>query len=171
MESNLARWNKRVPKKVNLFVWRLLRNSIPTPINLFGRGTVDVSTVRCNLCNNGIDDTSHVFRDCLFTNTIRRRLSDWIQYSIPDVNPSELVDWYKSLQVTNPKRDMIEAILFVGWWHIWKERNNALHNGKHATLIDTFNSIMSLGSLWMSSRDKKRNYDWNNWLMNPMEIA
>ncbi|KAL6511810.1 hypothetical protein OROGR_021407 [Orobanche gracilis] len=54
-----TRWNKKVPKKINLFVWRLLRNGIPTHVNLFGRG-INIDTVRCYLCSNGYDDVMHL---------------------------------------------------------------------------------------------------------------
>nr|XP_043616298.1 uncharacterized protein LOC122588243 [Erigeron canadensis] len=40
-------WNSLVPKKVNIFIWRMRRNCIPTNVNLFARG-VDVNTLDAN---------------------------------------------------------------------------------------------------------------------------
>ena len=38
--DNLVFWHKDVPLKVNLFVWRLLLNRLPTYNNLFKRGVI-----------------------------------------------------------------------------------------------------------------------------------
>lgn len=165
-----TRWNKRVPKKINLFVWRLLSNGIPTHVNLFGRG-VDINTVRCNLCANGFDDISHIFHRCSFMCVTRSKLSDWVHFDIPIADPIGMVDWYKDLQLTNFQRDILEAILFIWWWHIWKERNNALYNGSHVSTSDTFNSIVSLSFLWISNRDRKRNFCWSEWIVNPLDAG
>lgn len=165
-----TRWNKLVPKKVNLFVWRLLNNGIPTHVNLFGRG-VDVNTVRCNLCDNGFDDISHIFHRCRFMCDTRRKVNDWLKLNIPNMDPLGTVAWYKDLQITNHQREVIEAILFIWWWQTWKERNKALHNGSHDNISDTFNTIVSFSFLWISNRDRKRKLCWNDWIANPLDVG
>nr|XP_043619810.1 uncharacterized protein LOC122591616 [Erigeron canadensis] len=137
---------------INHFVWRLLRNGIPTNVNLFGKG-VDISTVRCNLCDSGIDDTSHLFRHCPFTCDPRSKINPWVHHNIPDEDPKDKLNWYKGLHLTNFQRQVLEAIMLMWWWHIWKERNNGFHNGHHTSVDDTFTSIVSLSFLWVSNRD------------------
>ncbi|GJW32611.1 RNA-directed DNA polymerase, eukaryota, reverse transcriptase zinc-binding domain protein [Tanacetum coccineum] len=47
-------WNKLVPKKVNIFVWRVLRGRLPVCMELDSRG-VDLDLVICPSCNNIVE--------------------------------------------------------------------------------------------------------------------
>ncbi|GJY25942.1 hypothetical protein Tco_0400668 [Tanacetum coccineum] len=38
-------WNELIPKKVNIFFWRLTRNNLPTKTNLVGKGLVVLASV------------------------------------------------------------------------------------------------------------------------------
>ena len=166
-EDRSNTWNKWVPKKVNIFVWRLMRNGIPTKVNLFGRG-VDVNSYRCNLCKHGIDDISHLFVNCELAKELMVKINNWLQLSIPEMEVINMIDWCKQLNCTSYSRTIMEAIIYIGWWHVWKERNNVLHTGNHDNLINIFNSIVTLSFLWISSRDRKHSYTWEKWVVNHM---
>ena len=57
-------WNVKVPYKVNLFIWRILQDSIPTFLTLKNKGIGTNST--CPLCNEDDESTSHIFLHCTF---------------------------------------------------------------------------------------------------------
>ncbi|PWA91494.1 Endonuclease/exonuclease/phosphatase [Artemisia annua] len=105
-------WNKYTPKKVNIFVWRMLRNGLPTLINLFGRG-VDVTTFCCKLCNNRLDDGCHLFYQCAFLSELRVHINAWLNLNIPVLEPSLVMEWYLDLPKSNQHIRVIEAIMFV----------------------------------------------------------
>lgn len=159
-------WNNLVPKKVNVFVWRLCRNILPTFINLFGRG-VDVDTFNCKLCTHGIDDGIHLFHQCKFTRELRKHLSGWLQINIPEMEPKGIIEWYKDLQVSNHRRKIIEVIMYAWWWHVWKDRNNMVYNKEKASTAGTLQAIVSLTFLWVSNRDRKNRYEWRDWIICP----
>ena len=156
-----------MPKKINLFIWRLVRDGIPTNINLFGRG-VDVNFFSCKLCSSGIDVTSHLFTNCDITKATRSLINDWIHLSIPEMAPNNLITWVKALNINGVSRKILESIIYIWWWHLWKERNNVVHNGSHDDVSKIFNSIVATAFLWISNRDRKHDYGWIDWIANPL---
>ncbi|GJV18277.1 RNA-directed DNA polymerase, eukaryota, reverse transcriptase zinc-binding domain protein [Tanacetum coccineum] len=64
-------WNKLVPKKVNIFVWRALKERLPVREELDKRG-IDLDSVLCPSCNNVVESCAH----CLVTCDIARSVWD-----------------------------------------------------------------------------------------------
>nr|XP_043625455.1 uncharacterized protein LOC122596875 [Erigeron canadensis] len=54
-----TRWNKLVPRKVNILGWRVLLNRIPTRSNL-----VNKSVEFCPICDNTVETSDHLFGNC-----------------------------------------------------------------------------------------------------------
>ncbi|GJR45799.1 RNA-directed DNA polymerase, eukaryota, reverse transcriptase zinc-binding domain protein [Tanacetum coccineum] len=44
-----TRWNRLIPNKVNVFIWRLMLNKLPTKVNL-DRRDIDVGSILCPIC-------------------------------------------------------------------------------------------------------------------------
>ncbi|GKB65405.1 RNA-directed DNA polymerase, eukaryota, reverse transcriptase zinc-binding domain protein [Tanacetum coccineum] len=51
-------WNKLVPKKVNVFVWRALKGRLPVRVELDRRG-IDLDSVLCACCNDSVESCTH----------------------------------------------------------------------------------------------------------------
>ena len=58
-----TRWNRLVPAKVNVFLWRLKLNKIPTRVNLDRRG-IDIGSVLCPVCGSDVETINHLFFTC-----------------------------------------------------------------------------------------------------------
>lgn len=54
-----TRWNKLVPRKVNILVWRLLLDRLPTRFNLVNRG-LDIPSILCPICSNHAETAIHL---------------------------------------------------------------------------------------------------------------
>ena len=67
-------WCKAAPQKVNLFVWRLLRDKLPTRDNLQFRGVVIPSPL-CPACNFFPETVDHLFLRCSTAKILMARLS------------------------------------------------------------------------------------------------
>ncbi|GJV50954.1 RNA-directed DNA polymerase, eukaryota, reverse transcriptase zinc-binding domain protein [Tanacetum coccineum] len=52
-------WNKMLPSKVNILLWRVMNRRIPTRINLDMRG-IDLDTLRCPVCDNDLESEDHI---------------------------------------------------------------------------------------------------------------
>jgi hypothetical protein len=61
---NKDTWLKVVPLKVNLFVWRLLLNRIPSKDNLMRRNVVPLDDCYCIGGCVVIEDKNHLFVQC-----------------------------------------------------------------------------------------------------------
>ena len=57
-------WKLKVPSKVSLFAWRLVRDRLPTKVNL-RRRNMELNDVCCPLCRNYDEDASHLFFSCV----------------------------------------------------------------------------------------------------------
>ena len=58
-----TRWCKVVPRKVNIFIWKLRLNILPTRFMLSGRG-LDIPSIMCPLCGIEAETIDHVFWRC-----------------------------------------------------------------------------------------------------------
>lgn len=58
--GDVTRWCKVVPKKVNIFMWRLFLDRLPTRLNLSRKG-LELDSITCLLCAIGVESIQHVF--------------------------------------------------------------------------------------------------------------
>nr|GEV94969.1 hypothetical protein [Tanacetum cinerariifolium] len=58
-----TRWNRNIPIKVNIFLWRLNLNKLPTRVNLERKGFVIGSSL-CPLCHLDVKTANHLFFNC-----------------------------------------------------------------------------------------------------------
>ncbi|GJX94222.1 RNA-directed DNA polymerase, eukaryota, reverse transcriptase zinc-binding domain protein [Tanacetum coccineum] len=61
--STGTRWNRSIPIKVNVFIWRLMLNKLPTMVNL-DRKCIDVGTTLCPICEEDVETVNHIFFTC-----------------------------------------------------------------------------------------------------------
>ncbi|PWA98432.1 reverse transcriptase zinc-binding domain-containing protein [Artemisia annua] len=59
----VTRWCKNVPIKVNILMWRLMWDRLPTRMNLADKD-IDIPSVLCPICNYEFDSSDHVFFKC-----------------------------------------------------------------------------------------------------------
>ncbi|GJT85273.1 RNA-directed DNA polymerase, eukaryota [Tanacetum coccineum] len=57
---NATRWNRAIPIKVNVFLWRLSLNKLPSRVNLDKKG-IDVDSLLCPICNKDVEMVNHLF--------------------------------------------------------------------------------------------------------------
>ena len=56
-------WKLKIPPKAKIFTWRLIKDRLPTKLNLRGR-QVEITDPMCLLCNNSEEDAAHLFFNC-----------------------------------------------------------------------------------------------------------
>jgi hypothetical protein len=57
-------WHNQVPLKVSIFAWRLLRNRLPTKLNLVRRGMLATEVASCIVGCGNDESASHLFLHC-----------------------------------------------------------------------------------------------------------
>ncbi|XP_071713653.1 uncharacterized protein [Rutidosis leptorrhynchoides] len=68
--------NNLVPKKIEIFVWRLMKKRLPVRIELDKKG-IDLHSVRCPLCDNDLETTDHTLVFCSYAQDIWNRDFQW----------------------------------------------------------------------------------------------
>nr|GEX49538.1 putative RNA-directed DNA polymerase, eukaryota, reverse transcriptase zinc-binding domain protein [Tanacetum cinerariifolium] len=58
-----TRWNRSIPIKVNVFLWRLHLNKLPSRVNLDRKG-VQIDSTLCQTCQLDVETVNHIFFNC-----------------------------------------------------------------------------------------------------------
>ncbi|GKC88895.1 RNA-directed DNA polymerase, eukaryota [Tanacetum coccineum] len=62
-------WDKSLPRKVNIFMWRLKLDTLPHQLNLSSRG-IEIPEISCPSCNGNVESNDHIFFKCAFSKDI-----------------------------------------------------------------------------------------------------
>nr|GEZ96766.1 RNA-directed DNA polymerase, eukaryota [Tanacetum cinerariifolium] len=90
--GNVAtRWNKSIPIKVNVLLWRLMLNKLPTRINLDRRG-IEIDSVLYPTCHDELKTVNHSFFNCDLAKDLWSLLAKWWEMDIPVCN--NIADWF-----------------------------------------------------------------------------
>ncbi|PWA35692.1 Lipase, GDSL [Artemisia annua] len=71
-----TRWNKVLPIKINIHIWRLIQDRLLTRCNLDNRG-IDIHSKRCPVCDEGLETTQHLFVECSLAKSLWKKISSW----------------------------------------------------------------------------------------------
>lgn len=165
-----TRWNKLLPKKVNIFLWRMLRDRLPTRWNLSRKG-LEMSSMNCSLCDNGIDNAYHVFLTCSLASSIWACIFKWLDIHPPII--SSLMDffvWLDDTRLSINKRNIIDVISGATFWSLWSFRNESIFGKDPPKRSLLFDKIVDFSFRWHSSRCKTHSITWNNWIQNPLVV-
>ncbi|GJX71769.1 RNA-directed DNA polymerase, eukaryota [Tanacetum coccineum] len=165
--SNIVtRWCRNVPIKVNIMMWRLMWDQLPTRMNLADKD-IDIPSVLCPICNNELESSDHVFFKCDTAVQLWRRVSRWCELNMPaSDNISSMLSWLDTIGVY--RRRILEVIVFATVWCIWRFRNRVVFKDSTMKKSLIFESIVINSFHWFSSRCKNHNILWTLWLQNPM---
>ncbi|GKC82522.1 RNA-directed DNA polymerase, eukaryota, partial [Tanacetum coccineum] len=61
--AHATTWDKSIPRKVNVFMWRLSLDRLPHRLNHSSRG-MDIPAISCPSCNANVESANHVFFEC-----------------------------------------------------------------------------------------------------------
>ncbi|KAL4587420.1 hypothetical protein LXL04_000290 [Taraxacum kok-saghyz] len=76
------RWCGSVPRKVNILVWRVRLNRLPTRMALSGRG-LEISSILCLVCGVGAESVDHLFGSCVVAVQLWEKVWRWLQVVPP----------------------------------------------------------------------------------------
>ncbi|GJS74583.1 RNA-directed DNA polymerase, eukaryota, reverse transcriptase zinc-binding domain protein [Tanacetum coccineum] len=74
-------WCKILPRKVNIFIWRLRLDRLPHRFNL-SRCGLDIQAIACPVCSKGVESNDHLFFSCDVALNILRLVRIWLDMNI-----------------------------------------------------------------------------------------
>lgn len=164
-------WNKLVPKKVNIFVWRALKGRLPVRVELDRRG-IDLDSVLCACCNDSVETCNHCIVTCDLAMSVWTKVFNW--WNVGNVNVftiDELFTHSGSVNVSSNLALLWQATIWTSGYYIWKERNARVFGKKTSSTNKLFQDIQLKCFEWIVRRSKRYNsIDWQQWLRDPRNI-
>ncbi|GJV36879.1 RNA-directed DNA polymerase, eukaryota, reverse transcriptase zinc-binding domain protein [Tanacetum coccineum] len=159
-------WDKTLPRKVNIFIWRLALDWLPHRLNLSARG-MDIPSISCSLCNGNVESSSHIFFDCDFAKEVWRLVRIWCDIPLPTFTSyGHWMSWFTSWQAPKEKLRRLSIIVAASFWWIWRFRNIVVFCPHPLRKSDMFDNIRSASFSWLFYRGRM-----GDWLKAPLLIA
>ncbi|GKD46853.1 RNA-directed DNA polymerase, eukaryota, reverse transcriptase zinc-binding domain protein [Tanacetum coccineum] len=169
MSSAPTRWSKLMPIEVNVFIWRMLLDKLPTRSNLSYIG-VDVPCVLCPICDSEVESRNHLFFGCSLVSEVYRLIGRWWSIHIPEFSDlASWESWFKELHITSLHKSVLEATFFSLWWHVWVFRNASVFAVVKPKKCMLFDNIVSQPLFWMNHRSRKGRVNLAAWLKDPLD--
>jgi len=163
-------WHKLIPSKVSVFVWRLLRDRLPTKDDLARRRIIQATDTACPTACGMLETAKHLFLDCGTFGSIWSLVFHWL--GISSVIGGELRHHF--LQFTHmaglPRSTHLHlrVIWFASVWVIWKERNNRVFNNVVTAPPILLEKIKLNSFLWLKSKRAHFSYSYHDWWKHPL---
>ncbi|XP_022014307.1 uncharacterized protein LOC110913795 [Helianthus annuus] len=156
-------WNRWVPRKVNIFGWRMNLDRLPTRSALSKRN-ITLASLSCPLCGERDETVEHIFGSCYISSVIWHMVSRWL--SIPPIyafSISDLLRIHEHINWPKPMKKMVHAIILTTCWSLWKLRNDVVFSGIRVDISRLWADIKATSFLWIKNRAKMHTLDWSNW--------
>ena len=165
--SQETMWNKLVPNRVNIFVWRALKGRLPVRSELDKRG-INLHTLLCPCCDDNVETINHSLLFCNMAWSIWVKIFDWLKGGNVDVftiGDMFRHNGFRSQSIEN--REWWQVVTWVTGYFIWKERNNRVFNNKVTSVNKIVQDIQLKSFHWISRRSKNGSWCWQEWLRDP----
>ncbi|KAL4585556.1 hypothetical protein LXL04_010179 [Taraxacum kok-saghyz] len=128
-------WNKWVPKKHNIFVWRFIRDRIPTRRKLVDMG-IDIPTSLCPLCERREETLAHLFFECDLSSQLWSKLGVWWAVQTPSFSTGEELMSWSWFSMKNRKDGVrLQVAIMAVLITIWRARNGVIFDKKKVEVI------------------------------------
>ncbi|GKA97295.1 RNA-directed DNA polymerase, eukaryota [Tanacetum coccineum] len=166
-----TRWSRYLPKKINIFIWRALRDRLPTRWNLSRKG-IDLDLLSCPICYFSIETTKHTLWFCSLATTLWHKIFVWLDMVSPSPsNIQDIYSWLEDVRVSSSQKSILEVICGVVLWSLWHFRNELIFGSSPPKRSILFDKIVDCSYRWFSSRNKLSSISWNNWMQNPLMVS
>ena len=166
-----TRWNRYLPKKINIFIWRALYDRLPTRWNLSRKG-IDMDSLTCPICDSSIETTNHTLWFCSLATNLWQKIFVWLDIVSPSPSTIKGVySWIEGIRVSSSQKSILEVICGVVLWSLWNYRNELIFGTTPPNCSILFDNIVDCSYRWFSSRNKSSSISWNNWIQNPLMVS
>ncbi|GJX71271.1 RNA-directed DNA polymerase, eukaryota, reverse transcriptase zinc-binding domain protein [Tanacetum coccineum] len=160
-------WNKLVPKKVNIFMWRVGRGRLPVRVELDKRG-IDLHTLLCPSCDEVCETIDHSLVLCNEAMNIWGKVFEW--WKIGNVNAfstNEMFRYAGNGVIHSKYKPLWQAFVWTAGYYIWRNRNCRVFGKKVETTKNLFQEIRLRAFQWIHRRSKEYQVLREKWLEDP----
>ncbi|GKA39269.1 RNA-directed DNA polymerase, eukaryota [Tanacetum coccineum] len=168
--AHATTWDKSIPRKVNVFMWRLSLDRLPHRLNLSSRG-MDIPAISCPSCNANVESANHIFFECDIATDMWKLVFRWCDIPLFQASSwDSFNDWIISWHASKEKKHRFYVITTSVLWWLWRYRNSVTFNSQPLRKSDLFDNVRFSSFSWLHNRDHMK-LSWNDWLMYPLSIA
>lgn len=118
-------WKSKLPPRLKSFMWLLLHGRLLTNVNWMHKHMTNDPT--CSLCNRGIEDLDHTFRNCCYARQV------WNHFALPlQLHKSFSLDFDNWLRINI--KQTTTSVFGIPWyglfiatlWFLWSWRCQAI---------------------------------------------
>jgi hypothetical protein len=164
-----AVWKCPAPSKVLGFAWLFLLDRIPSKSNLFRRNILhSVAEQTCVLCNNGVENSVHLFIYCTLAVRVWEEILGWL--GLVFCLPHSPVSLFHCFMVEGGNKKRRQGMILI-WctviWVIWRHRNRIIFENGTSDAAGIVEEIKNISWKWWISRSNSPPCLLNEWLQEP----
>jgi len=162
-------WHRHIPSKVSLFVWRLLRNCLPTRGNLLRRNIIQANNSMCVFDCEITETVAHLFLACGNSVILWSLVSVWLGLSL--VHHNDLRQHYHQFCFMAGLRNTqsyFTGIWYATAWEIWKDMNKHIFHNEASHILVLLERVKRTSFLWMKARNASFIYCYYDWWIHPL---
>lgn len=162
-------WITLTPPKVNIFMWRVMLDRVPTRDNL-NKMKLDLNSLLCPVCGFTTETINHVLFDCPAAIEVWKFIERWWSISFPAVKSLESMlngvnSTYKDKQV----KEAVEAIIFISCYCMWCFRNRCVFDNPPPRKDSLLDQIVEKSFFWLLARCKGSDKIPITWRYHPFD--
>ncbi|GAU30753.1 hypothetical protein TSUD_145510 [Trifolium subterraneum] len=163
-------WHPRVPLKVSIIAWRLMRDRLPTKLNLSYRGILPVGESHCVSGCGAVESAHRVFLSCSTFSSLWSLVSSWV--GAASVTAQTLSDHFiqfsSSAGDTRVRRSFMQLLCLACVWVVWTERNHRLFRGSANSSLHMLDKIKTFSFRWLTAKSCTLALNYRSWWFSPM---
>ncbi|XP_071705241.1 uncharacterized protein [Rutidosis leptorrhynchoides] len=141
---------------------RARRRRIPVLEELVKRG-IDLHTVRCPLCDGGVESVEHSLALCPKVHEIWTKVYNWWGFgNVTNLGISEIFCGNANKTMLEVGAKIWQAVEWICGYLLWKNRNLKIFKNKYWTPAVALSEIQIVSYDWVAKRCKSKIIDWHN---------
>ncbi|GKA10930.1 RNA-directed DNA polymerase, eukaryota, reverse transcriptase zinc-binding domain protein [Tanacetum coccineum] len=157
--SPKTRWIIVVPIKVNVHVWKVRLDCLPTMLNISRRG-MNIEFILFPICGKEVESSSHIFFACQIVREVFRKITCWWDVNLMEVSSyEEWLDWLLKLRLHYKYKQLLERVCYIMWWLIWIFRNKSIFGSDLPSKAMLFDDVVARAFYWCLNRCKA-SFSW-----------
>ncbi|PNX58114.1 heat shock protein [Trifolium pratense] len=163
-EADNLNWHPQVPLKVSIFTWRLLRDRLPSKVNLVTQGVLSSTAHSCVFGCGEVESAHHLFISCSTIGSLWDLVRSWIGISLVEFTTprDHFVQFAFSAGGSRARRSFLQLIWLACIWVVWTERNHRLFTGSEDTPYILLDKIKIFSFRWLKSMSVSLAYNYHS---------
>ena len=163
-------WHNQVPLKVSIVAWRLLKDWLPTRVDLLLRSILQAEGVRCVAGCGFEESASHLFLHCEVFELLWQYIRTWIGMS--DVDPLNISEHFLQFMHytghSKARRSFLQLLCLLCVWLIWSERNNRVFNNIETRILRLLDQVKFHSLWWFKANNVTFVHGSQRWWSDPL---